>query len=150
VTTATHYGRARLLACVLRAALVSFVLMGLWACAASPSETCAVRAAGFLEEANAVLLRWEEAESAARAASRDGAEAAIARLIALRDEAGDLDPPECGLAAKVSLVRYMDLTIQYHNALWAEECPACIEPTREQAEAFRERALEELAALSAQ
>ena len=113
----------------------------------SPGAPRAEVAGGFAAQAREALARFDEADAAASAAGEDDLRAAIDRLEALRAEFAALEPPECALPAKVSVLRYMDSTIDLQNALWADDCRLCIEDMRAQAGAAQSRALDDLALL---
>ena len=112
--------------------------------------SCAEVAGGFAVQAREALARFEEADAAAAAAGEDEARVAIDRLSAVRAEFAALEPPECALPVKVGIVRYMDLTTDIHDAVWADDCRLCIEDMRAQARAARSRALDDLESLETQ
>ena len=116
----------------------------------APGAPCVEVAAGYATQARDAFARFDEADAAAAAADEEDLRAAIDHLAAVRAEFSALEPSECARPVKVSIVRYMDLTTEIHNAVWADDCRLCIEDMRAQARSSRARALEDLASIEAQ
>lgn len=110
-------------------------------------DDCSIIAAGFAVQAREALDRYQEIDAEAALADGEELRAAIGRLEALRAEFLALEPAECALPVKVSITRYMDHAIDLHNAVWAADCPLCIDDIRLQATAARERAALDLQTL---
>ena len=116
----------------------------------APGAPCVEVAAGYATQARDAFARFDEADAAAAAADEEDLRAAIDHLAAVRAEFSALEPSECARPVKVSIVRYMDLTTEIHNAVWADDCRLCIEDMRAQARSSRARALEDPASIEAQ
>jgi len=109
--------------------------------------SCAEQSRDFVSALTASLAAWEEGESDTLGSGGDRLAEGIRRLEDIRDEVSTMAPPDCALHVKVSMLKFMDLTIEAQYMILTDDCHTCIEEQEAQAKAAKEMALEAISTL---
>ena len=112
--------------------LVAFVLL----IAGCTSQPCTVQSEQFIQDFDAIMSEWTDAEMVAQSTPRVSLPPVVSELQEIRRRAdNELTPPDCAADLKPKILEFMDATIDLYLAFMANESDGAVSEKMQAADA---------------